>query len=99
MLVTKYNRVFFDTDDAVLADPGVAPRTREDNFWALMADDPNAVEMSPQAKIEYYMTKIADRLDAVEAVTALIPVPKKTDSGKVIKVNSDGEYALDTDAT
>lgn len=97
-MIYKYNKVFHAPDDTVLgSDPGVAPLTRDDNFWAMMADDPNAVSMSERTKIEYYMTKIAKRLDALETGVAAIPVPNKTtDVGKVIKVNSDGEYELGT---
>lgn len=81
-MIMIHNRVFYSPGDTVLGadeDPGVAPKTRDDNFWALMADDPNAVEVDPKTKQEYYMTKIADRIAALEeSVGALEPASGET---------------------
>lgn len=70
-MICKYNRVFFYPDDTVLGgseaeDTGIPPKTRYENFWALLAGDPNAVEMEPKTKEEYYMSKLNERIAALE---------------------------------
>lgn len=70
MLFKRFNNIFFYPDETVLGaedpDPGIPPQTRDDNFWALMAGDPNAVELDPKTRQEYYMAKIAERIGALE---------------------------------
>lgn len=66
------------------------PLTRNENFWAKIAGDPDADRnMEPVTRSEHYMDKIAEKMN--EASTE-VPAVTASDNGKVLSV-VDGAWA------
>lgn len=65
------------------------PRTRIENFLALIANDSDAQEIEPKTRDEYYLNEIAQRMN-----TNLLPETVDDDDGKLAVVFSDGSWKV-----
>lgn len=68
------------------------PITRTENFLAKAAGDPDAQDLEPITRIEHFLQEIIDNGGGGGAG---LPAVTSADSGKVLQVDSDGEWVAD----